>query len=138
MHSQNGRVQAPGPACRQCSLSHSLAHDPKGVLVEAAGDAERRVDSDGVNGVHGADVVQHVAVLEHNAAEEDEEIEAPHHLAEPAATPMHRLLERLCSDGSCAGGQVGSRGVQGSAVKHQSGKPVTEQASSGRRPECHR
>jgi hypothetical protein len=35
--------------------------------------------------VHGADVVQHVAVLQHYAAEDDQEVEAPHHLAEPAA-----------------------------------------------------
>lgn len=40
------------------------------------------VEHDGEERVHGADVVQHVAVLERDAAEEDEEVQAPHHLAE--------------------------------------------------------
>ena len=32
--------------------------------------------------MHGADIIQHVAVLQHDTAEEHHEVEAPHHLAE--------------------------------------------------------
>jgi hypothetical protein len=34
--------------------------------------------------VHGADVVQHVVVPQHDAAEQHQKVEPPHHLAEPA------------------------------------------------------
>jgi hypothetical protein len=32
--------------------------------------------------VHGTDVVQHVAVAQYKASKKDEEVQAPHHLAE--------------------------------------------------------
>mmetsp|Transcript_38151 Transcript_38151/g.96538 ORF Transcript_38151/g.96538 Transcript_38151/m.96538 type:complete len:213 (-) Transcript_38151:484-1122(-) len=74
---------------------HAQAHldeDPVGLLVELVADAQRRVHHDGVDGVHGADVVQHVRVAQHHARKEHEEVEAPHHLPKPAHAEVGRLV----------------------------------------------
>lgn len=54
--------------------------------------AQRGVHHDGEQGVHGADVVQHVAVLQHNAHQHHQEVQAPHHLAEPVAEHSGRVV----------------------------------------------
>jgi hypothetical protein len=62
----------------------------RGVVLGAQ--AQDRVHHDGEEGMHGADVVQHVAVLKDNACHGHQEVEPPHHLAKSAAAPDHPSL----------------------------------------------
>ncbi len=57
--------------------------------------AEGGVDEDGEDGVHGADVVQHVAVAQHDAHHGHQEIQPPHHLHEPARAQSPPRLQIL-------------------------------------------
>jgi hypothetical protein len=68
----------------------SLCPHPDWRLVELRCNAEAGIHKHREDGVHGADVVQHVAVLQHYAAEDDQEVEPPHHLTEPAAQQAQR------------------------------------------------
>lgn len=75
-----------GTICNNLTLHlHSLDDDPKLGLVELVCNTQATIHHDSEDGVHGADVVQHIAVLQHKARKEDQEVEAPHHLAEPVA-----------------------------------------------------
>lgn len=42
--------------------------------------------------MHGADVVQHVAVLQYNAGDYDQEVQAPHHLSKSATAAPPALI----------------------------------------------
>mmetsp|Transcript_11754 Transcript_11754/g.20076 ORF Transcript_11754/g.20076 Transcript_11754/m.20076 type:complete len:323 (-) Transcript_11754:88-1056(-) len=52
------------------------------ILVELVAGVERDVHEPREEGVHRADIVEHVLVVHRDADEEDEEVEAPHHLRE--------------------------------------------------------
>lgn len=45
-------------------------------------DTQGSVDHESEKGVHWADIVQHVTVVQNNAAKENQEIQPPHHLPE--------------------------------------------------------
>jgi len=51
-----------------------------GQVVVLVPDPQGRVHHDCEEGVHGADVVEHVVIAQGEAAEEDQEVQAPHHL----------------------------------------------------------
>ena len=61
-----------------------LACDANAGFVISMAQAQGCIDHDGEEGVHGADVVQHVAVLQGYTHQPHQEIQAPHHLTEPA------------------------------------------------------
>lgn len=63
-----------------------LACDANVGLVVAVAQAQGSIHHDGEEGVHGADVVQHVVVLKDDADQNHQEVQPPHHLAEPAGT----------------------------------------------------
>jgi hypothetical protein len=56
------------------------------------------VHHDGEEGMHGTDVVQHVVVLQRNAHQHHQEVQPPHHLAEPACDTRPWQLLRATKD----------------------------------------
>eukprot|EP00955_Chlamydomonas_euryale_P085996 364183-Chlamydomonas_euryale.AAC.23 len=74
-------------------------------------DAEACVHEHRVDSVHGADVVQHVAVAHDQAHDENEEVEAPHHLGKATNTVVARLQN------AGQGGRVGADGKEHGGVK---------------------
>mmetsp|Transcript_28261 Transcript_28261/g.83662 ORF Transcript_28261/g.83662 Transcript_28261/m.83662 type:complete len:214 (-) Transcript_28261:1162-1803(-) len=71
---------------------HHLDGKQPVVLVPVRRDAEACVHEHRVDSVHGADVVQHVAVAHDQAHDENEEVEAPHHLGKATNTVVARLV----------------------------------------------
>lgn len=59
------------------ACAYPLDPDPHVGCIELGGDGQAGIDHDREDGVHGADVVQHVAVVQYNACEEDQEVETP-------------------------------------------------------------
>ena len=84
----------------QAEGSASLDEDAciGGVVLLAQ--AEGGVDKYGKDGVHGADVVQHVAVPQHDAHNGHQEVQPPHHLDEPVQ-PQHQTTSVPLDPQSC-------------------------------------
>ena len=61
----------------------ALDEDAGGVGVVLGAESERGIHEDGEQRVHGADVVQHVVILQHDARHRHQEVEAPHHRRKP-------------------------------------------------------
>lgn len=57
-----------------------LGPDDQPHLVVLVHDPEGSIDHESEEGMHGADIIQHVVIVEDDAAEGDEEIQPPHHL----------------------------------------------------------
>ena len=72
--------KAPMKRHAQCLL----ACDAEVGLVISMAQAQCCIHHDGIEGVHGADIVQHVAVLQGHTHQDHQEVQAPHHLTKPA------------------------------------------------------
>ena len=71
-----------GRRCAYAKGGYDLAKEDGERVVERVAQIERYEDSPCEEGVHRADVVEHVLVIHREADEDDEKIEAPHHLSE--------------------------------------------------------
>ena len=85
-----------GRRCAYAKGGYDLAKEDGERVVERVAQIERYEDSPCEEGVHRADVVEHVLVVHGEAHEEDEKVEPPHHLREAERREVYylRLLLR--------------------------------------------
>ena len=72
-------------------VDHLLACDANVGFVVSMAQAQGCIDHDGEEGVHGANVVQHVAVLKGHTDQHHQEVQTPHHLTEPTCPIEHGI-----------------------------------------------
>lgn len=100
LHSPSNGADQPELAVASCKFQLSqmefwsrdlLHHNAKVRCVVLGSYAQYAIDHDCKDGVHGADIIQHVAVLKYYAGHGHKEIQPPHHLTKPAIYLFYTL-----------------------------------------------